>query len=965
MAINTSKLLPAAKKTSSAIIKADKFLAPKKIDKNDTSIIKYTGERKRIFYSINEKVIDVNKLLGGLAIQSKNENAAQKKQLEDDKREKKEEKLEEPKETKSRGNLRLPSLPGKGLLSRIGDFIMKTFAGFILYRLIDYGPQILNFLKIATPAFDFVIDIGGKLLNGLVTFVDWGYKAVDATKGFIKNIAGEDGAKNFDKLAGGLTTFMNYAVIAGMLAADSAMSDGGFGRGGIRKRGFDRGGRKVAGPAQKRYFKRYGKERFLKRFGKENLKNVGKDASRGALTKLGRNALVGTLGKGGTKALLRLAKPLLRNIPIIGGLTEFALSWALGDPVGKAAFRGVGSLLVGAVGTAIGGPIGAAIGGFVGGEIGGKLYEMFFENKKPSPTNKAPKKAGGGVVTRGGKLTTRPAKRSVKKTKLKRSISITPQKIKPGKDVGGEKKLEKIYTNDDIKLIEEQNKKLGKTPFFGPIFSIAAKTLLGDRPNKLDYKNVGISLNNWMSRTFRSDLGFAGGGEVDVKSLMSGDDMSNIIARSFEESVSSEVDNAINELMKKLGIKAGEKPAGVPGAAAPGPQDLINIQGGDADFWTLVAVVSREDGDPQGWADVAQSIYNRLASGAYSGKTIKDLILGQMQYEPTWRFPKPGSTGKPNAEWYAIKDAASAGVAAGQSADAMKKVAASLLDPTLQKNARDFIQGRTDFRGYSVSGGIQRKSGDNYFGWYNNYTANKIGSVPNFGAVASGGSGPGMSGPLGTGRVGAVDQFTSIAKKFGLQLTSDYRPGDSGYHGKNRARDYSNDSVGNGTPQQLAFAKHLVQNYGSSLTQLIYTPLGFGIANGKRVGLDYWGDSTNAQHYHHVHVALAKGGRISKPTFALIAEKGPEFVFDADTTAGLDKFAPGILENLNEARTKPQIAKVLQSYATYESPEPIIIEVPVEVPVEVGGDYTEDGRILPVPVSVNNNNDLWDSLNYG
>jgi len=965
MAINISKLLPAAKKSSSAIVKADKFLAPKKVDNGNSSIIKSTESRKEVFYSINKKVIDVNKILGSLVIQNKNQNAIQKKQLEDDKRQKKEEKLEEPKETKSKGNLKLPSLPGKTLFSRIGDFIMKTLTGFILYRLIDYGPQILNFLKIAAPAFDFIIDIGGKLLNGLVTFVDWGYKAVDATKGFVKNIAGEEGSKNFDKLASGLTTFMNYAVIAGMLAADSAMSDEGFGRGGVRQRGLDRGGRRVGKDTQKRYFKRYGKEQFLKRFGKENLKNIGKDATRGALTKLGRNALVGSLRKGGTKALLRLAKPLLRNIPIIGGLTEFALSWALGDPVGKAAFRGVGSLLVGAVGTAIGGPIGAAIGGFVGGEVGGKLYEMFFENKKPTNKDNAPKKAGGGSVTRGGKLVSGPAKRTVKKTKSKRTVTITPQKIKPGKDVGGAKKLEKIYASDDIKLIEEQNKKLGRTPFFGPIFSIAAKALLGDRPSKLDYKNVGMSLNSWMSRTFKSDLGFVGGGEVDVKNLLLGDDMSNIIARSFEESVSSEVDDAINELMKKLGIKPGEKPAGVPGAAAPGPQDLINIQGGDADFWTLVAIASREDGDPQGWADVAQSIYNRLASGAYSGKTIKDLILGQMQYEPTWKFPKPGSTGKPNSEWYAIKDAASAGVAAGQSADAMKKVAAALLDPTLQKNARDFIQGRTDFRGYGVSGGIQRKSGDNYFGWYNNYTANKIGSVPNFGATASGGTGPGVSGPLGTGKVGAVDQFTSIAKKFGLQLTSDYRPGDSGYHGKNRARDYSNDSVGSGTPQQLAFAKHLVQNYGSSLTQLIYTPLGFGIANGKRVGLDYWGNSTNAQHYHHVHVALAKGGRVKKRTFAMLGENGPEFVFDADTTAVLDKLAPGMLEKLNIAENKPQIDSILKSYMSYEDPEPIIIEVPVEVPVEVGSNYGEGGGILPVSIGVNNNNDLWDSLNYG
>ena len=28
-------------------------------------------------------------------------------------------------------------------------------------------------------------------------------------------------------------------------------------------------------------------------------------------------------------------------------------------------------------------------------------------------------------------------------------------------------------------------------------------------------------------------------------------------------------------------------------------------------FWTLAAVAGTEDGDPQGWADVAQSVYNR------------------------------------------------------------------------------------------------------------------------------------------------------------------------------------------------------------------------------------------------------------------------------------------------------------------------------------------------------------------
>lgn len=173
------------------------------------------------------------------------------------------------------------------------------------------------------------------------------------------------------------------------------------------------------------------------------------------------------------------------------------------------------------------------------------------------------------------------------------------------------------------------------------------------------------------------------------------------------------------------------------------PSAVPPIQGGGSDFWTLVAVVSQEDGDPQGRADVAQSIYNRLASGAYSGKNIRDLILAKWQFEPTWRYPngpKRGS-GTPNSEWFNITDAKSAGAAAGMSEGAMKSVASQILNPTLQKNAAQFVQGRTDFTGYSKSqrkSQIQRKSGDNYFGWDWNYQGNRVASVPNFGAQVAG-----------------------------------------------------------------------------------------------------------------------------------------------------------------------------------------------------------------------------------
>jgi hypothetical protein len=110
-------------------------------------------------------------------------------------------------------------------------------------------------------------------------------------------------------------------------------------------------------------------------------------------------------------------------------------------------------------------------------------------------------------------------------------------------------------------------------------------------------------------------------------------------------------------------------------------------------------------------------------------------------------------------------------------------------------------------------------------------------------------------GPLGGG-AGNLGGAQSLASQYGLQLTSWFRPGDKGMHGAGRAMDFSN---GVDTPQQMAFAQAMIARYGSSLSELIYTPLGFGIKNGAPVPLSFWGEKTNAGHYNHVHVAFAKG----------------------------------------------------------------------------------------------------------
>jgi hypothetical protein len=111
---------------------------------------------------------------------------------------------------------------------------------------------------------------------------------------------------------------------------------------------------------------------------------------------------------------------------------------------------------------------------------------------------------------------------------------------------------------------------------------------------------------------------------------------------------------------------------------------------------------------------------------------------------------------------------------------------------------------------------------------------------------------PGMPGGLGGGAAGGVDAFTPIAQRMGLTMTSGYRPGDPGWHGANRARDFSN---GTGpTPQMMQFAQYMASTYGSNLKELIYTPLGFSIKNGQRVA-----PYAQGAHYNHVHVAYGLG----------------------------------------------------------------------------------------------------------
>ena len=166
-----------------------------------------------------------------------------------------------------------------------------------------------------------------------------------------------------------------------------------------------------------------------------------------------------------------------------------------------------------------------------------------------------------------------------------------------------------------------------------------------------------------------------------------------------------------------------------------------------ADYNSLLAISALEDTTPQGRADVAQSIYNRLqASNKYganfnqSKNSIKDIILAPKQYQPIFDNMK---------DWSNINDRKSAAIAVMNSTkgkkygwnmqSALKEISdteKALKNVKLQQQAQRFIGTRTAFYGVSQQKYMKPEEGDvlrnpqaNFFVNQGNY-GNKPAPIP-------------------------------------------------------------------------------------------------------------------------------------------------------------------------------------------------------------------------------------------
>ena len=959
--LDPKKLLP-SRTTGSALI-SQKSISTAKFIPNTSSLVKpkditppetEPGDVYSGAIVIQNKVLSIQKLIGNNTYFYKKIQDSNRKESEDNKFQKKEEKLEE-KKLKLGPGIKLPSLPKTGFLDAIKRFLFYTFLGYAFNKFGKYIPKILELTTKLTPAISFFENFIGNVLNGVINFVDAGYDAYDKVRAITKSIGGENAEKKFDEFGKQFNTFANLAIIAGM----ATMGGTDFGRGnkGPKTVLTDKVSKNLKTPIGTRSLpgsftpKGYVPGDKISQYAPTN-KNV--------FQKVGQQARI--IGK---KGFGNFAGRVFGRVPIIGGLIDFIVSTVIfKEKPGRAAAKAVGATIGSALGTFIPIPFaGTILGGILGDIVGGALYDTLISKDSIQG------RAKGGEVTRGGKKVSRPAARKIRKIKTK-PPKVRPQKTIPGKDIGGKDQIKQLFpTTTDPKVrnplgfLESTSTSLKTVPMIGGLMGASLDLVMGQKPEPSVFNKIGMGFgsliqsaidsetNNTLGNIQKEVVALASGGVIP-RTLSSDENIGMKIGERIAKTLEAMVNVKVNQTLQALRKEFGKEGFGMEpefGGEFGGEFDEASMGTGEMELFKRMVYAEAGGEGKVGMALVARAILNRagliqsgnVSSGTFNAKSgsINDIIRAPKQFSPMTdgRIKQSLTESQLSQALDAIRLAQNP----NQLIKSLK--AEGLDDGTISK-----LVAVTGFRNYAAGAGYDSSQAVNETR-YKRHTFNTAGNtsllVPKGVAIQMGMSSVSSSFmPLGTER-GGLSAAKQLAESMGLDMTSGQRGpryrGDKSLHIPGRAMDFSN---GIDTPQQKKFALEMIKRYGSSLAELIYTPLGFGIKNGKRVPLSVWGDKTNAGHYNHVHVAFEKGGKTpGVPTPAIVGEKGPEFVLDTDTTTALEQNFPGFLDSLNKADYKGTL-QVLQNYASYHNPsgttlmmQRVIIEKPIPIQSKGGG----------------------------
>lgn len=186
------------------------------------------------------KVIRLDKLLKGSVAIKKDELNESKRKESEDRKEKIEEKLE-TKPGKEKEKITKKIKPKIGVFGFIKNFIGNILLGFFAVRLIDQLPKLVAIGSVVARAADFVIDVGGKLFDGLASFIDFGYKVSDGTKDILDNIGGDNAVALFEGLIDKVSFLIDALVLATVVGGKNVFDAFGLGPGGRLRSGLKKG----------------------------------------------------------------------------------------------------------------------------------------------------------------------------------------------------------------------------------------------------------------------------------------------------------------------------------------------------------------------------------------------------------------------------------------------------------------------------------------------------------------------------------------------------------------------------------------------------------------------------------------------------------------------------------------------------------------------------------------------------
>ena len=249
MAINTQKFLPQGGKGGSLAVRPKATLAP--VKSSSSAITKLESKEESPILVIKTKVIKIEDILKGtLAAEKK---AADDKRKAEEQQEREESENEVEGDPKTGVKFKLP-LPGKikSWWGNIKKFFFTVLFGWLFLKFMKWLPKLKGILKLLAGLAEFLIDFGGRILNGLVTMVHWGYAAFEWTRGAIENVFGEKGVKVFDKITNVLKTVLNWVLGLGIamiaLSNEFGANIGNLGAGFLKQifaRGMGRSGTRL------------------------------------------------------------------------------------------------------------------------------------------------------------------------------------------------------------------------------------------------------------------------------------------------------------------------------------------------------------------------------------------------------------------------------------------------------------------------------------------------------------------------------------------------------------------------------------------------------------------------------------------------------------------------------------------------------------------------------------------------